>query len=591
MVVAGAHNVLPRAESMARVLSDAAPEGQCAGTFCAEAQRLLRLGRVSEAARLLTSPEALAEGDEKSHLEAGKLLLGIGDFQGACQRFARAIFHSPRSKIVALHDEALQRLAEDAEVGISPALKYKYFKGLERLCRGNPDGAAVVFAKVARRARQFAPAWIGWRGALEAAGRAEEAAAIANLWSSLGGPAPAIIASATRRRLSARGLLFDPHEPVRWRKKEDVLRHASKPAELKDEGDSFYLMSQGGQRRMFQPALTADGRPDTSLCVRYRTRDVFVASISDAALVGRGAVLTRNGELVYDLMVQQDAAKYGGAWADDQMRFDPSLFRDGACIVTFFDKPAFLMAGPTDTSFGDWMLNFLPRLALAEAADLDCNIVIRSDPLGTAVEMLGVLGVPKSRLVFHDVHGVSVFPKLYAPSWPLPAFRPMDGLFDVFRRAVAPAGAPTGRRLYLTRQGLGRRPLVNEAEIQEIFVRRGFEVVRPEALSVTEMRRVFASPAYVAGPYGSGLLNLAFCKSNPGCLFFVPPERPSFLKQLAQWMSGMGLTFHYLLGEPASAGVDHEEKLAPWRLRKEDVESLIDRMLTEGRPPDLAMVQ
>ncbi len=546
------------------------------------ARLLLDDGRIGEIAVLLGEEKALGKASGALHLEAGRLLLDIGDYAAACRHFARALLQSPNPKVVRLQDQALASLVKDAEQGLSPSLKSKYFKGVERLRRGDTVAAAEILAKVARRAPLFAQGWAAWRGALDASGDAAGAADLPRLWAKMGGPGPGVASSAMRRRLGSRGLVFDPREPVPWRKKEEVLRPVASAAELRAAPDSFWLIAEGGQRRRLRPALTPEGTPDSSVEAAYRTREVFVVSMSDAAVVGRGAVLTRDGELLYDLVPRQDPAKYGGAWDGRTIQFDPRLFRDGALNVIFHERPAFLMTGPTDTSFGDWMLNFLPRLSLYRAAGLDCDIVIRSDPVANARQWITALGVPESRVVYHDVQGVSVFPTLYAPAWPMPAGRPMDGLFDIYHSADAPAGAPVGRKLYLSREGRGRRPLVNEAEIEALFVSRGFEVVRPETLSFPEMRCAFAQPACVAGAYGSAILNLAVCKSRPKCLFLVPPERPTFLKQLALWMSGMDLSFRYLVGEQVGDGP--EEKIAPWRVDTAEVGRLIDQMLMHDGP-------
>ncbi len=542
------------------------------------ARMLVSEGRLGEAAGILSPKKAFSGASGALHVDAGKILLEIGDYASACRHLGRALLLAPGAKLLRLQDLALSNLVREANQGVSPLLKTKYLKGLERLRRGEPAVAAGLFEQVAMQAPSFAPAWVAWRGALEASGDPKAAAKLSLVWPKVGKAAAGVASSALQRRLGRRGLIFDPREPVPWRKIDEVLHPARSAADLKATPDSVWILAEAGRRRRAAAVLMSDGTPDPSADLPYRTREVFVASISKAALVGRGAVLNRDGELLYDLIPRQDPAKYGGAWDGRTMRFDPRLFRDGALTPVFHERPAFLMAGPTDTSFGDWMLNFLPRLSLYRAAELDCDVVIRSDPVAHAREWLAAFGVPLSRVVHHDVTGISVFPTLYAPSWPLPAGRPMDGLFDLYRSADPPPGAPVGQKLYLGRQGLRRRPLLNEAEIEALFVRRGFQVVRPETLSIEEMRRIFAYPACVAGPYGSAVLNLVFCKSRPRCLFLVPPERPTFLKQLVLWMSCMGLSFRQVVGEPLGHG--SQEKIDPWRVETRDIARVLDLMLS-----------
>ncbi|HEX4095466.1 MAG TPA: glycosyltransferase family 61 protein, partial [Caulobacteraceae bacterium] len=240
--------------------------------------------------------------------------------------------------------------------------------------------------------------------------------------------------------------------------------------------------------------------------------------------------------------------------------------------------------GPTDTSFGDFLVNFAPRLALYEAAGLDCPILLRWEPLPPVLSILEAMGVGPERIIFHAPEQISLFPKLYAPCWPCrDKLAPVAGVFDVFRRAAAPPG-PERPMLYLDRRNNKKRALANEPEVAELFAARGFKIVEPGSLSFEEARQLFAAPACVAGVYGSAFLNLMFSGAHPPSLVLMPGHRPQNLAEFAQWQVDCGNRFAYVLGDiPPEPHVSY----TPWTIPLDKVERALDGMMqlvSSGEP-------
>ncbi len=252
-----------------------------------------------------------------------------------------------------------------------------------------------------------------------------------------------------------------------------------------------------------------------------------------------------------------------------------------------FDTPAFLMAGPTDTSFGDFLVNFAPRLSLYEAAGLDCPILVRWKPLPQVLSILEALGFGADRVIFHTTDQISLFPKLFVSCWPSEnKAGPMAGVFDIYRRAHLP---PTADRplLYLDRRRVRPRPLVNEDEVCALFAARGFQIVNPGDLSFDEMRRLFSNPACVAGPFGSAFHNLVFSGNHPTSLCLVPAHMPYKLVEMAQWQADLGNRFAYVMGEMPR---EPHHSRTPWTISLDKVERALDRMmeLVQSREAALA---
>ena len=530
------------------------------------------LGRYQTAHALAVA--ALAEQPAPERVtRLAEVLIEIGDYQGAVDALAEG---EPAEHLEAFRALARRLLEADRRQGVDPQGKLIWLKAMDQLRRGLPERAEAGLADVVRRAPAFAPGWIGLRGALEVQGRAEAAAALAAAWAEAA-PGCGVIAAGMARRLSPRGLLFDPRQPAPRRPMAEALVQVESPLALAAAREDAWLqLDPGGALFRHAPAFAFDRLHPEPIVLDCIAPPAFVATLQGALLVGRGVPVTAEGALVEEL-TYPGLDKSEAAGVEDAVLFDRGRFQDGLRPIRCFDEAAFLLAGPTDLSFGDWMINFPPRLAMAEAAGFDGRIVITDQPLAIAEPMLAALGVDPARLVRHDPSGVSLFPRLYAPSWPMrERLSHIPDPFAIYRRAARPVPAERPR-LYLSREGVGKRPMLNEPEVRALFERHGFRAVRPERLGFEEMLELFAGPACVAGPYGSALLNLAFTSARPPCLVIAAPEPELYLREAISWLGAMALPFGYVRGEAApGAGDGGGGWIAPLDLVEQGLEALLD---------------
>ena len=504
-------------------------------------------------------------------------LIDVGAYGLAHEQRRRSFGPEPDPRLKDLFKRAAQGVTRDRAAGVGPGAKRRWFKAMEQLRAGRPERAEEQFEQLTRAAPTFTPGWIGLRGALGAQGRTQQAAAVADAWALATPEAATTIQTGMRRKLSPRGLLFDPLEPMPMAPKEQVLEQVASVGDLKTADNAFLVLDPGGRVFEHAPAFSFDDRATQPIRVKVRTPQVFLASVRNPMLVGRGVIVTEDGAIIQDL-TPGNASKFEASLSDQGMMFDPSVFKEGLCEIRYFDTPAFLLAGPTDHSFGDWMINFPPRLALAEAAALDCPVVIAERPLPQTIEMLAALGVAPDRLIFHDGEGVSVFPKLYAPSWPMmQRLQHSEDIFDIYRRAARPGRRTPGPRLYLSREGVGKRNLTNEPEVRALFEARGFEVVHPQQLSFAETLEIFANPSCVAGPYGSALLNLVFSDRTAACLFLAAPEPELYIREATSWLGALGLKFGYVRGAPYDDSPVNQ--FTSWTIPLTMVNQALDRLL------------
>lgn len=137
-----------------------------------------------------------------------------------------------------------------------------------------------------------------------------------------------------------------------------------------------------------------------------------------------------------------------------------------------------------------------------------------------------------------------------------------------------------GDRIYLSRSGQRVRKLLNEAEVENLFRKFGFQVVRAEDLSLDEQISIISGAELVAGPGGSGMFNLAFQKHLKSVLILATET----FMQLTEWFSlaGTDCTLYYHIGSrtmPAGSPVTGGDF---WRVDLSRLAFDIEKWLSEA---------
>ena len=547
----------------------------------------VRQGRFAAASALLKTAKANPRSEAWEAAELARHGLFLRDFEMTIEASA-AHGGAPDPEVQALIERAREGLAADALAGIPPFARRKVQVALEMLRRRDPAAAEARIAPIVARYPRLVDAWVALRGALSAQGRESEAADLASAWAAAAPDSEPVMRMTMTRVLSPRGLLFDPRQRFPLVRKEDALRRAATPSELQEGPDSYFEFDPGGRTILHQPIISLTDDGSDAHAVEAITSPSFVLSLGAGALVDRGVPLTASNQVIDESLLPEWAGKTRSTKKKGGLHFDPWSFADGGWPVTYFDTPAFLMAGPTDLHFGDWTYNFLPRLHLAEAAGLDVPLVVNADIPGRYVDMLEALGAPRSRLLFRDPQTVSVFPRLYVPSWPSrDRLEPIESQYRVYARAAAAAPQGPRDRLFLSRRRHSRRALVNEADVREIFLARGFRIVCPEEDSFAQNLETFANPECVAGPYGSAFRNLHFSREPPPAFVLMAPDSPRFVRGTVLWLAQAGVRFGYVRGRPAPGFEEANPRESPWTIDLDDVAAKLDRFLAmlEARDP------
>ncbi len=173
--------------------------------------------------------------------------------------------------------------------------------------------------------------------------------------------------------------------------------------------------------------------------------------------------------------------------------------------------PALLLGGIAQ--YYHQTVEHLGTLAIAETLGIppDLPLVVNHDLAPFQLEQFAMLGIGEDRLIRVPSEMPLRFERLWVASRPVLGGRWIDPIVaGWYRRRLALPEGPGHRKLYLSREGTGRRRVVNEAALVQWLATRGFEVVRPETLSVREQVALFAEASHIVAPTGAALTNMLY---------------------------------------------------------------------------------
>jgi hypothetical protein len=190
--------------------------------------------------------------------------------------------------------------------------------------------------------------------------------------------------------------------------------------------------------------------------------------------------------------------------------------------VILLDTPAqeinglvFPMMGVWSNNYYHWILDFLPRLEGALMWE-DVTVAISPTAPKYVKESLSMLGVKYFQMEA---------PHLMLKQALIPTTRRKLGYtypdaVEWLRVNFSPNGdgVYTSQKLYITRRFAERRRVVNEEDVCEKLLLRGFHVIAAETLSLEQQIRVFSGAEVVIAPHGAGLVNACFSHNHPAIM-------------------------------------------------------------------------
>lgn len=244
--------------------------------------------------------------------------------------------------------------------------------------------------------------------------------------------------------------------------------------------------------------------------------------IRDAMITGHGYVFA-GGRLV-----TQDVYLHGVAAGDLAAR--PALAPDRAPPHRRrqIDQPVLEILGPGSPVYGHWLVDFLPRAAIARETLGDAFhrllVPIPDDLPDWTIELLQrFTGFrPQNALRYDASNEILSCSRLCIPSFGHAG----GGYFfhsfvrDFYARALPRHPTTRDRRICLSRRNFEQQTrgvlkgFAERLHLEQAAAQRGFQIVCPEELSLDQQIELFAGAGIVVGEYGSALHNTLFSPSR-----------------------------------------------------------------------------
>lgn len=205
--------------------------------------------------------------------------------------------------------------------------------------------------------------------------------------------------------------------------------------------------------------------------------------------------------------------------------------------------------------YGHWLVDMLPKLERARRSGFHIDQYLLPAPSQPwQLAMLETVGLAHDQCVFVDLSKAAVrCDRLIIPTYDRfnsevrPEFiRIHERLRQHYAADITPEKAD--RNLFVARAE-GVRMLVNRTVVEKLAVDMGFEIVRPETMTLVEQIRLFASARAIMGECGSALNNAVFSFPGTHVASIQNAEHPDHLQAQIAYLKGQNI--FYALGENA----------------------------------------
>lgn len=270
-------------------------------------------------------------------------------------------------------------------------------------------------------------------------------------------------------------------------------------------------------RWMGTTSCVSDAGDVRALWERVLTRE---ASAVDGILRGRPSTILD----VPDAVVSRTAAAglHVSLRKDRHAFADPEHGRGAVIEEAVIAVPRFVYAFPPRKlrNFSHWLLDCLPQVVALSTVAPRARFLLPQTVKEFQRSTLALVGLAPEQVVSWEGTPTRAGRVLiFESDGRAGGGRPLSALLEM-RRRIAPGPSMPGsrrtRRIYVSRRDAKakRQWATNEADVEALFERRGFDILSPTDYPLDELVRIFREAAIVAGLNGAGLAHIFF--SLPG---------------------------------------------------------------------------
>jgi Glycosyltransferase 61 len=213
--------------------------------------------------------------------------------------------------------------------------------------------------------------------------------------------------------------------------------------------------------------------------------------------------------------------------------------------------PCLLIHDAASDNYGHWMTDAVSRLYYARDFIGSHRIILPTiyRHQQYRLDSLIPFGVKQENIVYVD-SPLALVKDFAMPSFMGPCFvNPRDEIVreirEIYHQFYNLSRPKKGTRLYLSRARSSYRKVINESQVIDLLLCKGFSVVHSEKLSFEEQVRLFASAEIVVGLTGAALNNMMFMHSGYPVVEFRLENDNSNLHYFS-YASAHELPYYYL---------------------------------------------
>jgi capsular polysaccharide biosynthesis protein len=250
-----------------------------------------------------------------------------------------------------------------------------------------------------------------------------------------------------------------------------------------------------------------------------------------------GSVIAHDGKVIHD------SSRQGANYPKKNEACDRKFPKPTAIQSTI----AVLGIGGGGMNYYHWLTDVLPRIHLLKHGNIweKIDYFFIDEPSPKMAITLDILNIPKAQRIYTRFDRTLSSPLVVVPQFPQAhaAWR-----IDFLRETFLPyrdTKFSQIEKIYISRSQASRRRILNEPEILDYLIPRGYVPFQLEDLSFIEQVSLFSQARIVIGLHGAGLTNVAWCPPGGRLLEIFPSESiPSYYWVLA---SQVGVDYYYLL--------------------------------------------
>ncbi|MFM9967788.1 MAG: tetratricopeptide repeat protein [Burkholderiales bacterium] len=325
-----------------------------------------------------------------------------------------------------------------------------------------------------------------------------------------------------------------------------------------DEAGSSVRVAKG-QRHTNRAASCLPTDAQEFLSIDYHTPEIQVASLRDCRLLPEDHLIhlaEESAVFIYDVMTRPVHRPFISphiAHCSDDGRL---LLRFPRAAIKIATPSAYLGTAP---SYCDWLIECLTRLwaYYQRPAWEVLPLVVPTSLTRWQTELLELLGYNRAKQVVIAENTVADFSDLSVATisanfgWVAPfAIEHLRRCLGKSLPLSSPSiSSPPPRRLFLSRQGMSARRLVNFEELVPELEKAGFTLVAAENLPTREVLQMIRSAEIIVGVEGAAMANVFFAPIQAHLALITANSGRANRYSIAS--RAIGQDFTYLQGEAA----------------------------------------